>query len=235
MSDVFPVPARVSEIFDPARWREIEGFSHAEDSRAVAHPDSRTNPRTDPVVLTDVTYHRGCVRDADGAWLRDLPVVRVALDRPEVRNAFRPRTVDELYRVLDHARMSGDVGAVVLTGNGPSPRDGGWAFSSGGDQRIRGRDGYRYEREDAVEPAGASPACSPPAAVAHTETVGCASSSLAKTVRTSGSSSTIMTLTGTMGPSVMRASFLMSRGRRPRHQIVPRGRSQSGSCTRILG
>ena len=148
MSDVFPVPARVSEIFDPARWREIEGFSHAEDSRAVAHPDSRTNPRTDPVVLTDVTYHRGCVRDADGAWLRDLPVVRVALDRPEVRNAFRPRTVDELYRVLDHARMSGDVGAVVLTGNGPSPRDGGWAFSSGGDQRIRDRDGYRYEREE---------------------------------------------------------------------------------------
>ena len=144
MSDVFPVPARVSEIFDPARWREIEGFSRAGDSRAAAHSGSRT----DPVVLTDVTYHRGCVRDADGAWLRDLPVVRVALDRPEVRNAFRPRTVDELYRVLDHARMSGDVGAVVLTGNGPSPRDSGWAFSSGGDQRIRDRDGYRYEREE---------------------------------------------------------------------------------------
>ena len=144
MSDVFPVPARVSEIFDPARWREVEGFSRAGDSRAAAHSGSRT----DPVVLTDVTYHRGCVRDADGAWLRDLPVVRVALDRPEVRNAFRPRTVDELYRVLDHARMSGDVGAVVLTGNGPSPRDSGWAFSSGGDQRIRDRDGYRYEREE---------------------------------------------------------------------------------------
>ena len=144
MSDVFPVPARVSEIFDPARWREIEGFSRAGDSRAAAHSGSRT----DPVVLTDVTYHRGCVRDADGAWLRDLPVVRVALDRSEVRNAFRPRTVDELYRVLDHARMSGDVGAVVLTGNGPSPRDGGWAFSSGGDQRIRDRDGYRYERAE---------------------------------------------------------------------------------------
>ena len=148
MSDVFPVPARVSEIFDPVRWREVEGFTRAGDSRAVAHPGSRADPRPDPVVLTDVTYHRGCVRDADGAWQRDLPVVRVALDRPEVRNAFRPRTVDELYRVLDHARMSGDVGAVVLTGNGPSPRDGGWAFSSGGDQRIRGRDGYRYEREE---------------------------------------------------------------------------------------
>ena len=157
MSDVFPVPARVSEIFDPVRWREVKGFAHAGAATAsTADGSARTRSpaeptgagsAADPVILTDVTYHRGCVRDADGAWLRDLPVVRVALDRPEVRNAFRPRTVDELYRVLDHARMSGDVGAVVLTGNGPSPRDGGWAFSSGGDQRIRGRDGYRYEHE----------------------------------------------------------------------------------------
>ena len=125
-----PVPTRVSELFDPTRWREVEGFPHG------------------PGGLTDVTYHRGCVRDTSGSWVRDLPVVRVAFNRPEVRNAFRPRTVDELYRVLDHARMSGDVGAVVLTGNGPSPRDGGWAFSSGGDQRVRDRDGYRYEREE---------------------------------------------------------------------------------------
>src|SRR5690606_22502455 len=88
------------------------------------------------------TYHRGV---HDGA---PAPVVRVAFDRPEVRNAFRPRTVDELYRVLDHARCSPDVGVVLLTGNGPSPRDGGWAFSSGGDQRIRGRDGYRYTGPD---------------------------------------------------------------------------------------
>ena len=129
-----PVPTRVSELFDPTRWREVEGLPHG------------------PGGLTDVTYHRGCVRDASGTWVRDLPVVRVAFNRPEVRNAFRPRTVDELYRVLDHARMSGDVGAVILTGNGPSPRDGGWSFSSGGDQRVRGRDGYRYEREDAVSP-----------------------------------------------------------------------------------
>ena len=84
--------------------------------------------------LTDVTYHRAV----------DQPTVRVAFDRPEVRNAFRPHTVDELYRCLDHARMTSDVGCVLLTGNGPSPRDGGWAFCSGGDQRIRGRDGYRY-------------------------------------------------------------------------------------------
>jgi naphthoate synthase len=85
--------------------------------------------------FTDITYHRAA----------DAPVVRIALDRPEVRNAFRPHTVDELFAALDHARMSSDVGAVLLTGNGPSPKDGGWAFCSGGDQRIRGRAGYQYE------------------------------------------------------------------------------------------
>jgi naphthoate synthase len=79
--------------------------------------------------------------------------VRIAFNRPEVRNAFRPHTVDELYQALDHARMSTDVGCVLLTGNGPSPRDGGWAFCSGGDQRIRGTDGYKYT--SASEPGGA--------------------------------------------------------------------------------
>jgi len=96
--------------------------------------------------LTDITYHRAV----------DQGTVRVAFDRPEIRNAFRPHTVDELYRVLDHARQSGDVGCVLLTGNGPSPRDGGWAFCSGGDQRIRGRDGYRYaegETAESIDPA----------------------------------------------------------------------------------
>ncbi len=91
--------------------------------------------------LTDITYHRAV----------DAGVVRVAFDRPEVRNAFRPHTVDELYRVLDHARQSADVGCVLLTGNGPSPKDGGWAFCSGGDQRIRGRDGYRYAEGETAE------------------------------------------------------------------------------------
>ncbi len=91
--------------------------------------------------LTDVTYHRS----------RRSPVVRVAFDRPEVRNAFRPRTVDELVAVLDHARTSSDVGCVLLTGNGPSPKDGGWAFCSGGDQRIRGRSGYTYADDEAPE------------------------------------------------------------------------------------
>jgi naphthoate synthase len=91
--------------------------------------------------FTDITYHRAV----------DLGAVRVAFDRPEVRNAFRPHTVDELYRALDHARQSSDVGCVLLTGNGPSPRDGVWAFSSGGDQRIRGRDGYRYAAGETTE------------------------------------------------------------------------------------
>jgi naphthoate synthase len=88
--------------------------------------------------LHDITYHRAV----------DQGTVRIAFDRPEVRNAFRPSTVDELYRVLDHARQTSDVGCVLLTGNGPSPRDGGWAFCSGGDQRIRGRDGYKYAEGD---------------------------------------------------------------------------------------
>ena len=88
--------------------------------------------------LTDITYHR---HTGEG---RINGIVRIAFDRPEVRNAFRPHTVDELFRALDHARRSPDVGVVLLTGNGPSPKDGGWAFCSGGDQRIRGRSGYQY-------------------------------------------------------------------------------------------
>ncbi len=99
--------------------------------------------------LVDLTYHRAV----------DVGVVRIAFDRPEVRNAFRPGTVDELYRALDHARQSPDVGCVLLTGNGPSPKDGGRAFCSGGDQRIRGRHGYQYaegDTADTVDPAKAS-------------------------------------------------------------------------------
>jgi naphthoate synthase len=94
--------------------------------------------------LTDVTYHRA----------RDLGCVRIAFDRPHVLNAFRPHTVDELYRVLDHARRTPDVGAVLFTGNGPGPEGNGaagkWAFCTGGDQRIRGRSGYQY----ASDPTG---------------------------------------------------------------------------------
>src|SRR5437868_5565245 len=116
----------VSELFDPAAWKQVEGFE-----------------------LTDITYHRAV----------DQGTVRIAFNRPGVRNAFRPHTVDELYRALDHARMTPDVGCVLLTGNGPSPKDGGWAFCSGGDQRIRGRAGYQYadgetaQSVDAARPA----------------------------------------------------------------------------------
>ena len=97
---------------------------------------------------TDITYHRAV----------EQGTVRIAFDRPEVRNAFRPHTVDELYRALDHARMTPDVGCVLLTGNGPSAKDGGRAFCSCGDQRIRGRSGYQYasgETGDTVDPARA--------------------------------------------------------------------------------
>jgi naphthoate synthase len=93
--------------------------------------------------FSDITYHRA----------RELGAVRIAFDRPEVRNAFRPQTVDELYTALEHARSSSDVGAVIITGNGPSPKDGGWAFCSGGDQRIRGKDGYKYEGSGGVDAA----------------------------------------------------------------------------------
>ena len=88
--------------------------------------------------LTDVTYHH----DLTGQ------IARVAFNRPEVRNAFRPHTVDELQATLEDARMNPRIGVVLLTGNGPSPKDGGWAFCSGGDQRIRGRDGYKYAEGD---------------------------------------------------------------------------------------
>lgn len=91
--------------------------------------------------FTDITYHRA----------KESGTVRIAFNRPEVRNAFRPHTVDELYRALDHARQTSDVGVVLLTGNGPSPKDGGWAFCAGGDQRIRGKDGYKYETDNPLE------------------------------------------------------------------------------------
>lgn len=83
----------------------------------------------------DITYHEAVIGGT----------VRIAFNRPECRNAFRPKTVDELYTALEHTRANTTIGVVLLTGNGPSAKDGGWAFSSGGDQRVRGADGYQYE------------------------------------------------------------------------------------------
>ncbi len=123
---------RVSDIFDSEAWQEVPGFD-----------------------FTDITYHR-CVRPGP-----ERGTVRIAFDRPEVLNAFRPHTVDELYRALDHARMTPDVGVVLLTGNGPTPRVGqspttaGWAFCTGGDQRIRGRSGYQYATDPGADPTAA--------------------------------------------------------------------------------
>lgn len=122
MGTITPMQYSTAQPFDPAQWREVDGFD-----------------------FTDITYHRhvGDTR-ADG-------IVRIAFDRPEVRNAFRPHTVDELYTALDHARRDPSVGVVLLTGNGPSEKDGGWAFCSGGDQRIRGRSGYQYAGGETAE------------------------------------------------------------------------------------
>ena len=79
-----PLPRRVSDTFDPRRWREVPAQEHG-------------GPE-----LTDITYHRAGERieSPDGELTsRDLPTVRIAFDRPEVRNAFRPHTVDELYQI----------------------------------------------------------------------------------------------------------------------------------------
>lgn len=121
----------VSDTFAADRWREVTEFA-----------------------FQDITYHRGVSRGTvDGREPgQPLPWVRIAFDRPDVRNAFRPQTVDELLTALDHARQSADVAAVILTGNGPSPKDGGYSFCSGGDQRVRGKTGYNYTVQVPNEP-----------------------------------------------------------------------------------
>ncbi len=81
----------------------------------------------------DITYKK-----ADG-------VARIAFNRPEVRNAFRPKTTFELIDAFEDARNDGTIGVVLLSGEGPSAKDGGWAFCSGGDQNARGKDGYKDE------------------------------------------------------------------------------------------
>ena len=85
----------------------------------------------------DITYHRSEKNHA----------LRIAINRPDCRNAFRPKTVDELIVAFEHAHTCEKIGTVILTGNGPSAKDDAWAFSSGGDQRIRGPQGYTYSDE----------------------------------------------------------------------------------------
>lgn len=84
----------------------------------------------------DITYKK-----CDG-------VARIAFNRPEVRNAFRPKTVFELLDAFQRAEEDREIGVILLTGEGPSAKDGGWAFCSGGDQRVRGK--FGYEGEDRV-------------------------------------------------------------------------------------
>lgn len=108
-------------LFDAGLWKPVEDF--------LQH---------------DITYHIGQDPANSGR-----AIARIAFNRPECRNAFRPQTVDQLFAALDHVRTRIDIGCVLLTGNGPSPKDGGWAFSSGGDQRVRGSDGYRYQDPEA--------------------------------------------------------------------------------------
>ncbi|WP_281256237.1 1,4-dihydroxy-2-naphthoyl-CoA synthase [Pontimonas salivibrio] len=130
----------VSELFDANSWRPVSSAEH------------KLPAQFDFEALTDVTYHHHVYGG----------IARIAISRPEVRNAFRPHTVDELLQVLEHARLDTSIGVVLLTGNGPSPKDGGWAFCSGGDQRVRGADGYQYDdgSDDGVSAAPAGSASS---------------------------------------------------------------------------
>jgi naphthoate synthase len=107
---------------------------------AIFDPD-QWEPVDGSEAFDDITYHRAV----------DSPTVRIAFDRPEKRNAFRPGTVDELYAALDDARKRANIGCVLLTGNGPSAKDGGWAFCSGGDQSVRGESGYEYRDDDEAD------------------------------------------------------------------------------------
>src|SRR5690554_1689265 len=119
---------KVSEIFDASAWKRVEGFD-----------------------FEDITYHRAIETAGDGT-IRPKGTVRVAFNRPECRNSFRPQTVDALFQALEHARCDAGVGCVLITGNGPSAKDGGWAFSAGGDQSVRGKDGYKYDGQSAQAP-----------------------------------------------------------------------------------
>lgn len=131
-------PARIGVSF---RAKPCDNGTMGMTSNISELFDSKSWNQVEGFDFKDITYHRA----------KTHGTVRVAFNRPEVRNAFRPATVDELFSALDHARQQTDVGCVILTGNGPSPKDGVWAFCSGGDQRIRGRDGYKYAQGETAE------------------------------------------------------------------------------------
>ncbi len=78
----------------------------------------------------DITYHK-----AEG-------IARIAFDRPNIRNAFRPKTIDEMTEAVLDAWHDGEVGVLWITANGPSTKDGIWSFCAGGDQKVRGHSGY---------------------------------------------------------------------------------------------
>ncbi|TVR86829.1 MAG: 1,4-dihydroxy-2-naphthoyl-CoA synthase [Saprospirales bacterium] len=82
----------------------------------------------------DITYKK-----SDG-------VARIAFNRPDVRNAFRPETTNELYEAFYDAKEDTSIGVVLLSAEGPSSKDGVWSFSSGGDQSARGREGYEDQK-----------------------------------------------------------------------------------------
>lgn len=167
------LPQQVSEIFDPNKWRTVTDFNFTDITyhRGVRRKDiSSQSNHVSATSGTDECHFKSQNSDQQSTdtvpqhshqhpelkvnnppqelVTEDLPWVRIAFNRPLVRNAFRPHTVDELYQALDHARLDPTIGAIILTGNGPSVKDGGWAFCSGGDQRVRGKDGYRYEYDN---------------------------------------------------------------------------------------
>jgi naphthoate synthase len=78
----------------------------------------------------DITYKK-----SDG-------VARIAFNRPNVRNAFRPKTTGELFEAMLDAREDPEIGVILLSAEGPSTKDGIYSFCSGGDQNARGEQGY---------------------------------------------------------------------------------------------
>ena len=116
-------PARpIGDITDPTR-NTIRPALDWESLPDTTHPDH-------PVDWRDIRYEIGFPADTNGG------IAKITINRPEVRNAFRPQTLQELQRAFDIARDDPRVGVIILCGHGD------YAFCSGGDQRIRGNDGY---------------------------------------------------------------------------------------------